>query len=93
MSWWQRRGETVILRLHVQPRASKPGVAGPHGERLKLRLRASPSEGAANAELIAFLAREFGVPKSRVECLSGETSRDKTVAVHRPTTLPAWLAE
>jgi len=70
-----------VLDLHVQPGAARTGVAGLHGGRLKLRLAARAVEGAANAELIAFLAARFGVAKRCVVILAGEKARTKRVAV------------
>lgn len=90
--WFEWRGRDLLLRLHVQPRASRPGVAGVHGERLKVRLSSPPVEGAANEELLALLAREFGLPKSHLELATGATGRDKVVLVRQPAVTPAWLS-
>ena len=65
----------------MQPGARRTGVAGLHGERLKIRLAARAVEGAANAALIEFLADEFGVRKNDVTIESGERSRSKRVSV------------
>ncbi|MDR0967082.1 MAG: DUF167 domain-containing protein [Myxococcales bacterium] len=71
----------VELALHVQPRASKTGIAGEHGDRLKLRLAAPPVDGAANEELIRFFADLFDVQKRAVEIVSGESGRQKRVII------------
>ena len=81
----------LILTLRIQPKASRDEVAGSHGEAIKIRITAPPVEGKANAHLIAFLAKQFRVPKSQVELLSGESGRDKVVRVHAPRELPAWV--
>ncbi len=44
-------------------------------------MNAPPVDGAANAAVIALVAKSFGVPKRAVTILSGETSRDKRVHV------------
>ncbi len=49
-------------------------------------------DNAANEAMMALLARELGVAKSRVRLLSGATRRDKRVAVAGPARRPAWLA-
>ena len=69
------------LQLHVQPRASRTEVAGPHGGALRIRLAAPPVDGEANAELVAFLARRLRVPKAAVTIVRGETGRRKVVEV------------
>jgi uncharacterized protein (TIGR00251 family) len=48
-------------------------------------------EGKANAHLLAFLGKAFGVPKSAVILESGELNRQKRVRIPRPARLPAEL--
>jgi uncharacterized protein (TIGR00251 family) len=81
VNWLVADGHGVTLRLHIQPGAKKTEVADLHGEALKIRLAAPPVDGKANACLIAFLADQFGVARSAVSLLSGETSRAKRVHV------------
>ena len=69
----------VRLSVHVQPRASRSELAGWHGSALKVRLHAPPVDGAANDELVAFLASELGIAKRAVTIISGHSSRGKTV--------------
>ncbi|MSN25996.1 MAG: YggU family protein [Geobacter sp.] len=71
----------VILSIHVQPRASKNQLCGIQGEALKIRLTSPPVDGAANKLCREFLADLFGVAKSYVEIISGETSRHKRVKI------------
>lgn len=80
---WLRREASgvVVLTLHVQPGAKKSEIAGPHGEALKIRLAAPPVDGKANDCLIEFLAKVLDVPRSHVELVSGQSSRQKRVRV------------
>lgn len=64
--WLTLSGSTARLALHIQPGAKKTSVAGPHGDALKIRLAAPPVDGKANAELLGFLAKACGVPRSAV---------------------------
>lgn len=48
---------------------------------LKIRVRAVPDKGAANAAVLKLLAKSLGVPKSALELISGHTARVKTVRV------------
>jgi uncharacterized protein (TIGR00251 family) len=61
--------------------------------RLNLRIKAPPVDGKANHYLLAMIAKEFNVCKSRTELIKGLQSRDKCVAVHSPKTLPDWFLE
>ncbi|MFC5694943.1 DUF167 domain-containing protein [Pseudomonas sp. GCM10022186] len=88
MTWYRWSGEDLILDCHLQPKASRDEFAGLHGERLKIRLTAPPVEGKANAHLMAFLAKAFGVAKSQVSLESGELNRQKRVRIKRPKILP-----
>jgi uncharacterized protein len=48
---------------------------------LKVRVSAPPVEGAANAALIAFLAKALDRPRSSLKIVSGETARLKLVEI------------
>ena len=72
---------TARLVVHVQPRAKKSEVAGRHGDALKVRLQAPPVDGAANEELVRFLAEALGVARRSVTITGGLTSRRKTVEI------------
>lgn len=51
------------------------------GEAIKIRVKAPPVDGAANVELLRFLAKRLGVPRSSVHLVAGATGRRKRVAV------------
>jgi uncharacterized protein (TIGR00251 family) len=65
----------------VQPGASRPGIAGIHGDALKVRVTAPPADGRANRELIEYLAEVLGVTRGCVTLVKGDTSRRKTIVV------------
>jgi uncharacterized protein (TIGR00251 family) len=70
-----------LLRLTVVPGASRTAVVGLLGDRLKIRLAAPPEKGAANRELLAFLARALQLHKSALRLTVGSQSRAKVVEV------------
>ena len=67
----------VALTVYVQPKASRDGVAGLHGEAVKVCITAPPVDGKANAAVSRFLAKLFGLPKAAVVLHSGQQSRTK----------------
>ena len=69
------------LILHVVPRARRTEVVGMHGEAVKVRVAAAPVDGAANEELVRFLAERLGVPRSAIAIAAGDTSRRKRVLI------------
>ncbi len=77
------------LILHVVPRARRTEVVGMHGDAVKIRLAAPPVNGAANAELVRFLAERLGVPRAAVTIATGHAGRRKTVTIEGVETAAA----
>jgi hypothetical protein len=71
--------------LKVQPRASRTAIAGLIGDAVKLAITAPPVDGKANQAVIEFLSDLFRVPKSSIVIVSGETGRNKLIAVRSLT--------
>ena len=69
----------VRLRVHAVPRAARSGVCGLQGDALKVRVKAPPVDGKANAALCEFVAGALGLPKRAVRVVAGETGREKTL--------------
>lgn len=84
-------GADVILQVRVQPRASRNAWLGLQEDWFRVRITAPPVEGQANQCLQAFLADLFGVAKSQVNLLAGDTGRDKRLRVIAPRCLPAGV--
>jgi uncharacterized protein (TIGR00251 family) len=72
-----------LIRLVIQPKASRTEVIGPFGEppRLKIRVMAPPVEGAANSAVLEFLAKKLKTAKNKVHLIRGEQSRQKDFLV------------
>jgi len=81
-AWLEVQSGGVLIRLFVQPRASKNEIVGALGEELKIRLTSPPVEGAANRLCCEFVAKRLGVAKGSVDLVAGETSRHKRLLVH-----------
>ncbi|MCH8894537.1 MAG: DUF167 domain-containing protein [Chloroflexi bacterium] len=77
--------DSCRLKVRVQPKASRNQVDGFEDGTLRLRVTAPPTEGQANAGVIALLAKTLGVSKSRLEIVRGHGSRDKVVLVETLT--------
>lgn len=82
----QRSADGVLLALRLTPRAARDAVDGIVRDAdgrplLQLRIAAPPVEGAANAALIAFVAKWLGVRKGDVTIRSGETARIKRLKI------------
>jgi uncharacterized protein (TIGR00251 family) len=73
--------DAADLIIHVQPRAAATEVVGPHGDAIKVRVAAPPVDGAANEELVRFLAERFGMRRADVSIVRGVTGRRKTIRI------------
>lgn len=90
-AFYQWQGDDLILRVYVQPKASKNEFCAVHGDAIKVRITAPPVDGKANQQLIQFFAKSFKVPKSQVQLLTGEASRQKRFCIHSPNKLPSEI--
>ena len=75
----------VTFAVRIVPRASRSEIVGEHNGALRVRIAAPPVEGAANRELIRLLAKEFKVPQTFVEIVSGATSKNKVIRIKEAT--------
>ncbi len=66
-----------MLRIYVQPKASRNRFSGIHNDMLKLSITAAPVNGKANKAVIVYLAKFFQIPKKEITIVKGEKSRKK----------------
>ena len=71
----------ILLKILLQPRASKNELAGTQDDRLKVRLKAPPVEGEANKALVTYIAKLFNIKKLQIEITTGLASRRKSVYI------------
>lgn len=76
----------LSLFVRVTPNAGRDAIEGVElrddgSAVLRLRVKAVPDKGRANAAVIALLAKALGVPKSSITLASGETARQKVLNV------------
>jgi uncharacterized protein len=75
------RDGAVRFDVTARPRARESRVARVHAGALVVELAAPPVDGAANAELVATIARALGLTRRDVVVARGERSRGKVVEV------------
>ncbi len=73
--------EQKRIYVKVTPKAGKNQVKKITENEYKVWLTATPEKGKANKALIKLLAEYFGVSKSNVRILVGQTARIKIVDV------------
>jgi uncharacterized protein (TIGR00251 family) len=74
------------LVVRVTPNARKSEILGWGADEkgrpvLMIKLAAPPVDGKANDELLRFLAKTLGCPRSQIHLLRGEGSRQKTLEI------------
>ena len=77
----------IVLAVRLTPKGGRDAIDGiatlsDGNTVLKVRVRAAPFEGEANAAMGRVLAKALGVPPTRVEIVGGATSRIKRVKVY-----------
>eukprot|EP00055_Hartaetosiga_balthica_P003599 m.8399 g.8399 ORF g.8399 m.8399 type:complete len:112 (-) comp3109_c0_seq1:94-429(-) len=92
-TFWNSCKNGLRVQFYVQPGAKMTELVELYdSDRIKVRLQAPPVEGKANKELTKWVAKECGLPKSSVQIVKGETSREKTILLEGVTELPALFS-
>ena len=69
------------IKLRISPNASKNEIIKNEDGTIKVKITAQPVEGKANKALIEFLSKEFKIPKTSIEIVRGDSSKDKTLLI------------
>lgn len=80
--------DDLLLRLVLQPKASRDAFVGLLGDELKVAISAAPIDGQANKYLIKFLSKQFKVAKSSIIIEKGLLNRHKLVRIKSPRKIP-----
>ncbi len=75
----------VLLRVRVQPRASRNAIRFMPGGCIRVTLTAPPVDGQANDALCRFVAKAFGIRRRVVSLDSGARGRDKVLRLEEVT--------
>jgi uncharacterized protein len=84
VAFWSPYADGVTIAVRLTPKGGRDAIDGIEtlaggSTVLKVRVRAAPREGEANAALCRVLAKALGVPPGRVEIVGGAASRIKRV--------------
>ena len=72
---------SFVITVRAKPRSPVSSLEPDSKGAWIARLRSSPVEGKANAELVALIAKHFGCPKSSISVISGASARLKLVKI------------
>lgn len=68
----------VIASIKISPNAKKNEIIKSETE-TKIKITAQPIDGKANKAVVEFLSKTFKIPKTYIEIIKGETSKEKTI--------------
>jgi len=89
---WRALADGLAIAVRVTPRGGRDTLIAGTDEHFAARLAAAPVDGAANAGLVALVAKTFGVAKRAVTIVSGDTSRLKRLHIAGDATTLAEIA-
>ena len=83
----------LLIRIKIVPNSSKNDLII-EDEFIKVKVTAQPNENKSNKALIEFLSKRFKVPKTSIEIVKGDTSKEKTLlfSIHKRCIYNAELA-
>ena len=70
----------LLINIRISPNSAKNEIII-SGEMIKVKITSQPIEGKANKAVIEFFSKQFKIPKTSIEIVKGETSKDKTILV------------
>lgn len=91
--WFKIQNQQVRINIFAKPNAKKTAFLGFSEQGMLISLHAKPHQGAANKELIAYLAKLFHLPKTQVVLQKGEGSRHKQVVVPLTDTVQGIISQ
>ena len=68
----------ILVNIKIVPNSSKNEIVL-EDEFVKVKVTAQPIDGKANKALIEFLSKKFKIPKTSIEIVKGETTKEKTL--------------
>ena len=68
----------ILVNIKISPNAKTNEIIKNQAE-TKIKITAQPIDGKANKVLTEFLSKKFKIPKTSIQIVKGETSKEKTI--------------
>ncbi len=78
---YQTTPQGITFKVFVLPRSSRNKIVGYYEDAVKIKLTAPPVDGSANRLCLKYLSKCLHMPKSALEIIAGQSSRNKTILV------------
>lgn len=70
----------ILISFKISPNASKNEIIKTD-DGIKIKITAQPIDNKANKALVEFLSKHFKIPKTSIEIVKGNTSKEKTLLI------------
>ena len=70
-----------FINVRVTTKASKNDIRGVKNDELLISVTAVPENNKANVAIIDLISKKIGVPKSKMQIISGEKNRNKKISI------------
>jgi uncharacterized protein len=77
----KQTSEELLIKVKAQPGSSRTRISGLWNDLLKVNIACEAQKGKANEELIYFIAKILGLPKSSINIVAGLRSGRKTLSI------------
>lgn len=77
---------SLIIEVKVVPSSGRTCACLDASNKIKIYLKSAPEQNKANDELIKYLAKALGAPRSVLTIVAGATSRNKKIKIELPMT-------
>ncbi len=70
-----------FINVRVTTKASKNDIRGVKNDELLISVTAVPENNKANIAIIDLISKKIGVPKSKMQIISGQKNRNKKISI------------
>lgn len=70
----------ILISFKISPNASRNEIIRAE-DGVKIKITAQPIDNKANKALVEFISKQFKIPKTSIEIVKGQTSKEKTLLI------------
>ena len=75
------KNSMFFINVRVTTKASKNDIRGVKNDELLISVTAVPENNKANVAIIDLISKKIGIPKSKMQIISGEKNRNKKIVI------------
>lgn len=82
----------TLLTIHAKPRSKNPGILLDDDASCTIYVKAPPTRGQANIEIVKLIAKKLGIPTQNIRIMSGAKTSTKTLLIEGMTPQTVFAA-